>query len=66
MESLRYKYQKGIRTEETIQANRVYQQNWVKNRGLPKIHGTNSTYNNYKCRCWPCIDAHRAAQRKLK
>lgn len=26
-------------------------------------HGTNSTYQNHKCRCQPCVKAHSAANR---
>lgn len=60
-------YGMGCRQDCCREAMRVYRQNYMATRPdyIPAwvVHGTESTYQNWKCRCPPCKAAKLAGQR---
>lgn len=59
-----YRYRKGCRCTECVDAAKEEKlQRFI--RG-PSIHGTESAYQNYGCRCRPCRNAARAARRRRR
>ena len=65
-----YGYWKGCRCQPCTTAHRHALQDWKANRpplpvGDPR-HGTHNGYNNYACRCDPCLAAGSALNRQQR